>query len=58
MITVASSGVPTLTPVGKDGSIVSMKSSSPSYTISSVIGTSNGTLVSPAGNVTMYGPES
>ena len=57
MVTVASSGVPTLTPVGKDGSIVSMKSSSSSYTISSIIGISNGTIVSPARNVTMYGPE-
>ena len=57
MVTVASLGVPTLTPVGKDGSIVSVKFSSPSYKLSSVIGTSNGTLVTPAGNVTVYGPE-
>ena len=57
MVTVASPGVPTVTPVGKDGLIVSVKSSSPSNILSSVIGISNGTIVSPAGNVTVYGPE-
>ena len=57
MVTVASSGSPTLTPVGKDGSIVSMKSSLPSNMTSSIIGISNGTIVSPTGNVTVYGPE-
>ena len=57
MVTVASSGIPTLTPEGKDGSIVSIKYSSPSNMTSSIIGISNETIVSPAGNVTMYGPE-
>jgi len=59
IVTVALPGSPRVTPSGsEDGSIVRLKSSSPSYIISSVIGTSNGTLICPAGNVTVYGPES
>jgi len=42
----------------EDGSIVTVKSSLPSTILSSVIETFNGTLVCPAGNVTVYGPES
>ena len=37
--------------------ILRVKLSFPSYTSSSIIGTSNETLVTPAGNVTLYGPE-
>jgi len=40
------------------GEIVRVKFSFPSNILSSIIGTSNGTLISPAGNVTVYGPES
>ena len=58
MVIVASSGVPTLTSVGKDGSIVIVKFSLPSNTISSNIEILKGTIVSPAGIVTMYGPGS
>ena len=59
MFTVALPGLPRVTPVGsEDGSMVTVKSSLPSTTLSSVIGTSNGTVVVLAGNVTVYGPES
>ena len=59
MVTVAWPGLPTLTPLGsEDDSIVIIKFSSLSNISSSVIGISNGTLVSPAGNMTVYGPES
>ena len=37
---------------------VRLKSSSGSNILSSIIGTSNRTLVSPAGTMTVYGPES
>ena len=58
MVTVAWPGSPTVTPVGsEDGLIVSIKLSLPSNMLSSYIGISNGTLVTPAGNVTVYGPE-
>jgi len=43
--------------VGNEGAIVSIKFSLPSNMLSSVIGTSNVTLVSPARNKTGYGPE-
>ena len=42
----------------EDGLIVSVKVSFISCILSSFIGISNGTLVVPAGNVTVYGPES
>ena len=59
IVTVALPGLPRVRSSGsEDGSIVTVKSSSPSNISSSFIVTSNGTLVSPAGNVTVYGPES
>ena len=57
MMTVASLGAPTVTPLGSDELIASIKFSSISNIISSVIGTSNEAIVIPAGNVTVYGPE-
>ena len=57
MITVASLGAPSVTPLGSDELIASIKFSSISNIISSVIGTLNVTIVIPAGNVTAYGPE-
>jgi len=58
MVTVALPGSPRVTSSGsEDSSIVRVKSSSSSNMLSSVIGTSNGTLVVPAGNVTVYGPD-
>jgi len=57
MFTVALPGIPRVMPSGsEDGLIVRVKSSSSSNK-SSFIGTSNGTLVVPAGNVTVYGPD-
>jgi len=41
-----------------DGSMVTSNTSFPSQMLSSFIGTSKGTLVCPAVNVTVYGPES
>ena len=59
MVTVASSGLPSLMLPGSDElSIVGIKFSSPSNITSSVIGTLNVAVVCPAGNVTVYGPES
>ena len=59
MVTVALPGLPRVTLSGsEDESIVRVKSSLPSNRLSSVIGTLNGALVTPAGNVTAYGPES
>ena len=60
MVTVAVSGLPTITQVGgsEDGSIARLKFSSVSSTSSSVIGTLNDALVPPALNVVEYGPES
>jgi len=58
MVTVALPGLPRVIPTGReDSSIVTVKSSSPSYMLLAVIGTSNGTVVCPAGNVTVYGPD-
>jgi len=58
MVTVALPGLPrVISPGSEDGSIVRSKSSSSSNVLSSNIGTGNGTLVVPAGNVTGYGPE-
>ena len=55
---VALPGLPRVTPSGsKDGLILTVKSSLPSNMLSSVIGTSNGALVVPTGNVTVYGPD-
>jgi len=57
--TVAAPGLPRVTPPGSDdGSIVIVKSSLVSNTSSSFIGMLNGTLVCPAVNETLYGPES
>ena len=59
MVTVALPGSPRITSSGsEDGSIVTVKSSSPSTIVSSFIGTLNGTLVVSAGIVIVYGPES
>ena len=59
IVTVALSGLPSVTPSGSEnGSIVILKSSLPSNVLSSFIETSNGTLIVPAGNVIVYGPES
>jgi len=59
MVTVAVPGLPRVTPSGRVlRTIVISKSSLPSYVPSLVIGISNGTLCVPAGNVTVYGPES
>ena len=41
----------------EDTLIVRLKFSFPSNTLSSVMGTSNGTLISPAGIITVYGPD-
>ena len=58
IVTVAWSGLPIITsPGSEDESMLSIKFSLPSDIPSSFIGISNGTLVSPAGNVTVYGPE-
>ena len=58
MFTVAQLGVPTITPVGSEvSSTETVKFSSPSNLLSSNIGTSNTTLVTPSVNVTLYGPE-
>jgi len=59
MVTVARSGLPTVNPVGnEDWSIVRSKFSSMSSNIVSLlIETSNVMLVTPAGNVIVYGPE-
>ena len=48
-----------VTPLGSDdGSIIRLNVSDISRISSSVIGTFNRALVFPAGNVTVYGPES
>jgi len=57
--TVALSKAPIVQSSGKEvGLIVTLNVSLPSIKLLSFIGTSNGTLVVPAGNVTVYGPES
>ena len=59
MVTVASSGLPTITPSWtEDGLIVSVKFSSRSNILSSFIGILNPANLDPAENVTLYGPES
>ena len=58
IVTVAWVGLLTVTLVGsEDGSITRLNFSSPSSTLSLVITTVNETRVTPAGNVTTYGPE-
>ena len=58
MVTVALPGLPTVTLLGsEDELIVSLKFSFPSNILSSVIRTSNVAVVSPAENMTLYGPE-
>ena len=59
MVTMVSLGVVTVTPVGSDDPlIVSAKFSFISNIWSSFIEMLSGALVSPAGNMTVYGPES
>ena len=59
MVTVDLPGLPRTTRPGDElFLIVRINLSSPSSISSSFIGTSNETLVTPAGNVTVYGPES
>ena len=59
MVTVASSRLPVATRLGsEDESMLSIKFSLCSNKLSSFIGIVNGTLVTPTGNVTVYGPES
>ena len=59
MVTVEAPGLPTPTLLGSAVElIVRVKISSPSQMLSSVIETSNGTIVCPAGNMTVYGPVS
>ena len=58
IVTVALPGFTRITPSGsEDWSIVTVKCSFPSKVLSGVIPTSNGTLVTPAGNVTLYCPD-
>ena len=59
MVTVDLPGLPWKTLPGDElFLIVRINLSSPSNILSSIIGTLNETLVTPAGNVTLYGPES
>ena len=59
MIIITVLGLPMIIPSGNDSVlIVSVKFSLPSSTSSSYIKTLNDTLVTPAGNVTLYGPDS
>ena len=59
MVTMVSLSVLTIIPVGSDDAlIVSTKFSFISNILSSFIEMLNGALVSPAENVTVYGPES
>ena len=59
MVTVANPGLPRVTPEGSElWSIVRVNSSLLSSMVSLLIGTSNVIVVTPAGNVTVYGPES
>jgi len=58
-VTVATSGLLTVTLSGSEDELMeSVKISLNSNIRSSFIGTSNGTLVTPAGNMAVYGPES
>ena len=57
IFTVAVPGLPRVTPLGNDpGTIIILKSSSFSNMLSSTIEMLNGTIVTPAGIVTVYGP--
>ena len=59
MVTVVWLGLPMVTPLGsEDWLMVSTKFSFSSSRLSSFKETLNGTLVTSAGNVTVYGPES
>ena len=58
MVTTVTFGLPIITPLSdEDLSIVRRNSLFSSNTLSLFIGTSNGTLICPAGIVTLYGPE-
>ena len=59
MVTVALPGLPRVIPLGsKDETIIRVKFSLVSTVSSLTMGISNKELVIPAGNLTMYGPES
>ena len=56
--TVAWRGLPAVTSLGsEDKSMVNLKISFPSKMLSSFTGTSNEAIVTPAGNITVYGPD-
>ena len=58
MVTVAWWGVPSLTLPGNDDELImSIKYTSISNVLSLIIGILNATIVTPAGNVAVYGPE-
>ena len=57
MITLALLGLPEATSLGSDELIVSIKISLSSNILSSFTEILNGTLISPAGSMTEYGPE-
>jgi len=58
-VTIALAGLPTVRPLGgEDKLMVREKSSASSQILSSIIGTLKDIMVSPAINVTLYGPES
>ena len=58
MVTIAWLGLSTVNPLGSDDeSIRRSKVSLSSRILSSIIGAPNGTLVTPAGNMTVYGPK-
>ena len=59
IVTVAAPGLPRVTSLGNDPcAIIILKSSLFSNMLSSTIGMSNGTVVTPAGIVTVYAPGS
>ena len=58
MVTIAWPGLLTLTLLGNEGTLISICISSLfSNILSSVIGIFNEAIVTPAGNVTIYGPD-
>ena len=58
IVTVAWRGLPAVTSLGsEDKSMVNLKISFPSKMLSSFTGTSNEAIVTPAGNITVYGPD-
>ena len=58
IVTVVLAGSPTVTSVGREEELIArVKVSFLSHKLSSFIPTLNETLVIPAGNVTVYGPE-